>query len=125
MSNKSLNNEHLPLQTTTACYQDRKMVNMAIDIEVAYALPNLQKIIALQVPIGTTVFDAIRLSGIGNFFKDVDLLKEQNIHNASIGIFGRKIDPNAYVLQDKDRIEIYRPLTKTPNQKRLERAHTK
>lgn len=125
MSNKILNNEHQPCQTTTACHQDGKLANMAIDIEVAYALPNLQKIIAIQVPIGTTVFDAIRLSGICNFFKDVDLLKEQNIRSARIGIFGRKIDPNAYVLQDKDRIEIYRPLTKTPNQKRLERTHTK
>lgn len=40
----------------------------------------------------------------------------------SVGIFGKKIDISTYVILDKDRIEIYRPLNKTPNQKRLERA---
>ena len=92
------------------------------DIEVAFALPNLQKIIAVQVPPNTNVYDIIKLSKICNYFPNMDLLQEHNHHNLSIGIFGKKIDPNTYSIQNHDRIEIYRPLNKTPNQKRLDRA---
>jgi putative ubiquitin-RnfH superfamily antitoxin RatB of RatAB toxin-antitoxin module len=119
-----------------------------INIEVAFALPDIQKIVALQVPLNTPVYEAIKLSKIWEYFHTdatnstnhtLVLLREncdtvyacsvdsdKNIvDKIPIGIFGKKIDPNTYILQDKDRIEIYRLLTKTPNQKRLERAKVK
>ena len=125
------------------------------NIEVAFALPSRQKIISLNVPSNTSVYEAIKLSKIYEYFadivcpdvacrditcqdvvssdmdcpnvtySDIELLKEQNINQASIGIFGKKIDPTTYVIQNNDRIEIYRPLNNTPNQKRLERAKSK
>lgn len=92
------------------------------DIEVVFAIPNLQKIIMVKVPPDTNVYDIIKISKICDYFPNIDLLEEQNYQNLSIGIFGKKIDPNVYLIQNHDRIEIYRPLNKTPNQKRLERA---
>ncbi|WP_197473970.1 RnfH family protein, partial [Oleiphilus sp. HI0066] len=37
-------------------------------IEVAYARPDLQKIVELEVDAGTTVFDAATHSGLEKFF---------------------------------------------------------
>lgn len=92
-----------------------------ITVEVAYATPEKQIIIPLQVNIDTTITDAIVMSQIASYFSELDIARE-DLLNLPIGIFGKKIDINTYYLQDHDRIEIYRPLNKTPNQKRLERA---
>jgi putative ubiquitin-RnfH superfamily antitoxin RatB of RatAB toxin-antitoxin module len=87
------------------------------NIEVAYGLPNKQVVIPLAVSDTTTVLEAINLSGIQAIFPELD-----NINPSHIGVYGKKIDVNTYILKQDDRIEIYRPLTKTPNQIRLERA---
>lgn len=94
--------------------------NELITVEVAYATPEKQKIITLHVPINTAILDAINQSKICEEFAELKMLHFDHI--TPIGIFGKKIDPQTYQLQDKDRIEIYRPLAKTPNQRRLERA---
>lgn len=90
-----------------------------INIEVAYATPNKQRIIPLEIGENVTVIDAISLSGIARDFPNSNL--EHIDINTPIGIFGKRINVITYKLRDKDRIEIYRPLNKTPNQKRLER----
>lgn len=91
-----------------------------INIEVAYAIPNKQMIIPISVADSTAVLEAIVLSGIAQHFPE-DKLDKIDL-NSPIGIFGKKINVETYKLRDKDRIEIYRPLNKTPNQRRLERA---
>lgn len=91
-----------------------------INIEVAFATNKLQKIIALEINDDCLISDAIKLSGIQAFFHEYDL------STLAVGIFGnRKFEPADYKLQNGDRIEIYRPLLKTPNQKRLDRANHK
>lgn len=91
-----------------------------LKIEVAFATPQLQKTIAIEVDENTTVIDAIAQSGIQQFFPEYELL------NLAVGIFGKRIyDPQSYQIKAGDRIEIYRPLVQTPNQKRLERAKTR
>lgn len=93
-----------------------------INIEVAYATPAKQLILNLSVPVNTSILEAIKLSNISDHFKE---LQNNLLDNTiQLGIFGKKVDPVKYQLQDRDRIEIYRPLTKTPNQRRLERAKT-
>ena len=92
-----------------------------ITVEVAYATPEQQIIIPLQITIGTIIANAIIMSKISSYFPELDIAYE-DLLSLPIGIFGKKIDINTYYLQDQDRIEIYRPLNKTPNQKRLERA---
>ena len=97
-----------------------------IHIEVAFATKNKQIIKSLEIPQDTSVTNAIVLSKIADEFadefKDFDFSDTANLH---IGIFGRKIDVLTYKLKLQDRIEIYRKLSKTPNQRRLERKNTK
>lgn len=91
-------------------------------VEVAYALPEKQKIIALRVPVGTTARQAVDQSGIDAEFPGLDITA------SPMGIFSRRLNgkdlpsPDEYILQPRDRIEIYRPLTIDPNQARLARA---
>ena len=87
-------------------------------IEVAYALPEEQVLIALDVEKGTTVEQAVKLSGLLEKFPDIDLTKNK------LGIFG-KITKADQVLRDKDRVEIYRPLIADPKESRRKRAEKK
>jgi len=93
-----------------------------IAVEVAYALPDKQKIIALQVAPGTTARQAVRDSNIVAVFPEID------IDAATLGIFshtlGTKGMPTAeaYVLKPQDRVEIYRGLIADPKEVRKQRA---
>lgn len=87
-------------------------------IEVAYATIEKQLIIQIDIPTSTTILEAIKISEISKKFSELSVL--ENIQQ--VGIFGKKVDILNYQLQNLDRIEIYRPLAKTPNQRRLERA---
>ena len=46
-----------------------------IHVEVTYALPEKQRLICLDVPEGTTMLEAARLSGIDEQFADLELGK--------------------------------------------------
>ena len=88
-----------------------------IHVEVAYALPERQMIIALDVEGGTTMYQAAELSGICDKFPEIDL------PNSDMGIFGKlERDPRSAVLRDGDRVEIYRPLIADPKEVRKKRA---
>jgi putative ubiquitin-RnfH superfamily antitoxin RatB of RatAB toxin-antitoxin module len=86
-----------------------------IDVEVAYALPQKQALLALTVNAGTTVLQAAQQSGVVEQFEDVDL------ENAKFGIFGKVVSPTQ-VLNEVDRVEIYRPLIADPKEVRKARA---
>lgn len=88
-----------------------------ITVEIAYALPSEQKIIALQVEEGSTAFEAVAKSRIAEIFPQID------INSDPMGIFGKAIkDPKTQVLNAGDRIEIYRPLIADPKEARAKRA---
>ena len=84
-------------------------------VEVAYALPDKQSLISLEVEEGTTLKEAIEASGILETYGQIDLTRYK------VGIFSKfaKLDT---VLREKDRIEIYRPLIADPKKVRKERA---
>lgn len=86
-----------------------------IDIEVVYALADRQTLIRRSVPEGTSVADAVNLSGILDKHPDIDLKRNK------IGIFGKLTKVDA-VLRDRDRVEIYRPLIADPKEVRRKRA---
>ncbi len=96
------------------------MISMAdadrIKVEVAYALPQEQVIVPLDVEPGTTVQQAIERSGILQRFMEIDLKKDNKV-----GVFGKltKLDR---VLRANDRVEIYRPLIADPKEVRRQRA---
>lgn len=86
-----------------------------LDIEVAYATPEQQIIIALQVPENTTLASAIAASGLLARFPDIDVKRN------ALGIFG-KICSSDQLLKTGDRVEIYRPLLRDPKEARRQRA---
>lgn len=87
------------------------MATETIVAEVAYATPKRQTVIAVKLPAGSTVEQAIQASEIVQTFADIDLSKQK------IGVFGSvcKLDR---VLVDGDRVEIYRPLHQSPMEAR-------
>ncbi|BFM14222.1 RnfH family protein [Maricurvus nonylphenolicus] len=93
-----------------------------ITVEVAYALPDKQKIIELLVKPGTTALQAVKQSGIDKEFPEID------VENAKMGIFGQALGTKGlkkaheHELQSGDRVEIYRPLISDPKEVRRKRA---
>ena len=93
------------------------MAEKTMVVEVAYALPHKQKIVTLNVPEGTSMLDAVRLSGMDQHFPELDL------ESAPLGIFGKAVPkPAERVLQSGERGEIYRPLIADPKEVRKQRA---
>ncbi len=96
-----------------------------IHVEVAFALPQRQMIISLRVAKGCTALDAVKQSAIDKKFPGVDFT------GADMGIFSRPLNgvdlprPEQYLLEDNDRVEIYRSLLKDPKQARLDRVQKK
>ena len=91
------------------------MSSLDMTVEVAYALPNKQLIIPVQIAPGASVEIAIQASGILEKFPDIDLSVNQ------IGVFG-KLAKLETPLRHLDRVEIYRPLIADPKEVRKQRA---
>ncbi|OUS41488.1 RnfH family protein [Oleispira antarctica] len=88
-----------------------------IEIEVVYGLAHKQKLLSLKVEQGTTVRQGAELSGLDKEFPDL------NIAESKLGIFGKTVrNPDAELLKEGDRIEIYRPLIIDPKAARANRA---
>ncbi len=86
-------------------------------VEVAYALPHKQQIIAIEVEEGCTAFEAAQRSGIARHFPGLDL------EQVDMGVFSRVVaKPREEKLREGDRIEIYRPLIADPKEARKARA---
>jgi len=86
-----------------------------IRIQVCYGTPASQPIRTLTVPQGTLLHTAIKLCGL------LDECKEIDLSCCRVGIFG-KLKTLDTVLRDQDRIEIYRGLTADPMDSRRKRA---
>jgi hypothetical protein len=80
-------------------------------VEVAYATPARQVVIALEVDLATTVAAAIYQSGILQEFPEIDLTAN------AVGVFGNHARLEDQ-LQPGDRVEIYRVLQIAPKQAR-------
>lgn len=88
-----------------------------IKVEVAYATPEKQLIVEVDVEEGTTLLDAAFKSGIEHEFENLDLSQ------TPMGLFGKKVaKPSEQVVREGDRVELYRPLIIDPKQARLNRA---
>ncbi len=86
-----------------------------LHVEVAYALPDAQTILEVEVEEGATVEQAIETSGIRQRFPEIDLGANK------VGIFG-KLTKLSAKLQARDRVEIYRALIADPKEVRKQRA---
>jgi hypothetical protein len=63
----------------------------------------------LDVPEGSTVAEAIQISGVLAQYPDIDL------ENQKVGIFGKIAKLDA-IVKDGDRVEIYRKIIADPQQ---------
>ena len=86
-----------------------------ITVAVAYALPQQQTVIDVQVPVGTTALDAVRASGILQRYPELDA------QTLALGVFGTAV-PHDRVVNAGDRVEIYRPMQRDPIAARRRRA---
>ena len=87
-----------------------------IQVEVAYALPDKQKIMKVDVVEGTSAKEAVMESGILKEFVDIE------ISTVKLGIFGKAVKSDT-TLRAGDRVEIYRPLIADPKLARKKRAN--
>ncbi len=87
-----------------------------VTVEVAYAKPDEQVLLSLEVEPGTTVRQAVEQSGLLERFPEIDPGGENKV-----GIFGRLTKLDA-ALRAGDRVEIYRPLKADPKEVRRRRA---
>ena len=87
-----------------------------IAVEIVYALPDRQVLRRILLPDGSTVEDAIQVSGLRAVFPDMD--------TTHVGIHGEPV-PVTTILRERDRIEIYRPLQVDPKEVRRMRAGKK
>lgn len=78
-----------------------------MNVGVAYASRFKQVWLTLDVPEGSTVRQAIELSGLLQQFPDIDLAEQK------VGVFG-KITKLESPVEEGTRIEIYRPITADP-----------
>jgi len=76
-------------------------------VSIVYALPTRQYIESFDVPEGTTVEELLRISGFLEQHPEIDL----NVNK--LGIYAKLVKPSQ-VLQEGDRVEIYRPLPRKP-----------
>jgi len=86
-----------------------------IQIEVVYGLAHKQKLLSIPVCKGVTVEQAIIESGIINLFPEIDLAVNK------VGIWNKAVKLNQ-IVEDLDRIEVYRPLIADPKEVRKRRA---
>ena len=86
-----------------------------IRVEIAYARPDEQTIIPIEVPEGTTLEQAILQSRIQERFPEIQL------QTAKVGVFG-KLSKLSAAARPGDRVEIYRPLLADPKEVRKKRA---
>lgn len=83
--------------------------------EVAYALKDKQVILKVETEQELTALEAVKTSGV------LDTFPELVPENLKLGIFGKVTKPDT-VLQQGDRVEIYRPLIADPKEARKKRA---
>jgi len=91
------------------------MAQPSIAVEVAYALPEKQEIVSLQLPPGSTLMEAVQASKLPEKYREIDLATNK------FGIFAKLAKADT-ILRDRDRVEIYRPLLADPRAARAARA---
>ncbi len=87
-----------------------------IGIEIVYASALRSASKAVQLVEGATICDALAAVASDPQFLGVDLA------NSAVGVFG-KLARRDQILQDGDRVELYRPLLQEPKDARRKRVN--
>lgn len=86
-----------------------------IRVTVVLALPRRQETVALELPDGSSVADAIAAARFADRFPEVDVARLKP------GVWSREVRPET-TLREGDRVELYRPLAADPKAARRARA---
>lgn len=86
-----------------------------LQVDVVYARPERQELVRVVLPHGATLRAAVQASRLASRYPEIELPTQV------FGIFGEKASPDT-VLEDGDRVEIYRALVADPKQARRRRA---
>ncbi|RMF96794.1 MAG: RnfH family protein [Gammaproteobacteria bacterium] len=86
-----------------------------IEVEVACAVGDRQRLLRLVLPAGSTARAAVLQSGLEAEFPDLDLAR------LPLAIYGELVSDER-VLADGDRVEVCRPLARDPRELRRELA---
>jgi putative ubiquitin-RnfH superfamily antitoxin RatB of RatAB toxin-antitoxin module len=86
-----------------------------ISVGIVFAAPESQMLVELRLAPGATVAEAIAASGL------IDTFPEHALNELPVGIWGRLTEAGQ-VLQDGDRVEIYRQLLVDPMESRRLKA---
>ena len=89
-----------------------------ITVSVVYATVEKQWLYESSVARGTSAQELIESS---NFMQKIPALSENDISALSIGVYAEKVELD-YLLEEGDRVEIYRPLTADPKEVRRQLA---
>ena len=84
-------------------------------VEVAYALPDRQRVVRVPLREGMTALDAVRAASLEREFPELGQ------PGLTLGIYGRRVEATQ-PLRDGDRVEIYRPLKFDPREARRQAA---
>lgn len=85
-----------------------------LNIEVVYATPDRQWLVALDMPGSATVDDAVNAALSAE-------LPSSELRQMPVGIWGRLVDRSRR-LKEGDRVELYRPLMRDPRDARRDLA---
>ena len=85
--------------------------DMRVNIEVVYARSDRQQIVSLTVAAGTKVREALMRSGLPDEYPEIDAT------GCALGIFGQLVSDDR-VVQEGERVEIYRALRLDPMEAR-------
>jgi len=91
-------------------------VDKPLRVEVAYALPERQWLLTVELSAGASAADAVHASGLCGLAELAQPLE--------VGVFGRRCAADTPLL-DGDRVEVYRPLSFDPMESRRRRAAKK
>jgi len=89
-----------------------------INVSIVYATKQKQWIFEAVVARGTSAQELIEMS---DFFEQVPELDSVNIDSLTIGVYADKVAMD-YLLEEGDRVEIYRSLTADPKEVRRQLA---
>jgi len=90
----------------------------ALQVYVCYATARDEFLRPMRVAPGTTIVQAIEMSGV------LEAYPEINLSTQPVGIYAKKKTLDT-VLRERDRVEIYRPLVADPKDSRRKRAAKK
>ena len=106
----------LPDPPPTGPAGGRERSTRAARVEVAYALPEKQRVVTLDLPEGgLTAAQAVQRSGL---LREFPQIADRPL---ALAVFGATCEPGRW-LRDGDRVEILRPLRHDPRVLRRERA---